>query len=296
MVAEPKNNKWLGYTLYVVLATVLMLYLLFPGQEVDEFLNNSLGSINPDYAFRADKIEAWIPVGTRISAGEIYLTGQDKPAVFKSDTLVVRSKILDLIKGERRFSVSGTAYSGDIEGTLHYTDNDKGLYAGGVSFRNIDLAEYEILAERFAHRLIGSLSGEIEYGKESTGAIGGSGKANLRLDNGQLQLKEPILDIDSVDLQSIRLEAKLSSRIITITKADLAGPEVKGSMTGSIQLQKNVGLSQLNMKGSLEPLAEFYKNHPELRELLKTMKKRVRRGQFFFTVTGTLANPTFKLL
>ena len=67
-------------------------------------------------------------------------------------------------------------------------------------------------------------------------------------------------------------------------------------MTGSIKLHKDVRLSRLNLKGTVEPLAEFYKNYPEVRELLKAMRKRVKRGQYFFTVTGTLGNPEFKLL
>jgi DNA polymerase I-like protein with 3'-5' exonuclease and polymerase domains len=67
-------------------------------------------------------------------------------------------------------------------------------------------------------------------------------------------------------------------------------------MTGSIQLQNDMRLSQLNLRGTLEPLAEFYKNYPEVRELLKAMKKRVKRGQYFFTLTGTLGDPKFKLL
>ena len=35
---------------------------------------------------------------------------------------------------------------------------------------------------------------------------------------------------------------------------------------------------------------------PEIRELLKSMKKRVKRGQYFFAITGTLGEPRFRLL
>ena len=92
------------------------------------------------------------------------------------------------------------------------------------------------------------------------------------------------------------MKIKLSRRVITISKGELAGSEVNGTLTGSIQLQKDIRLSQLNLKGTLEPLAEFYKNYPEIRQLLKAMKKRVKRGQYFFTVTGTLGEPKFNLL
>jgi type II secretion system protein N len=142
----------------------------------------------------------------------------------------------------------------------------------------------------------GRLSGEIVYNNESGTAAGGSGSIDLRLSDGRLLLKAPVFNIGSLDLQSIKLEATLNRREITIVKADLQGTEVNGSMTGSIKLQTNVRQSQLNLRGTLEPLAQFYQKYPEIRELLKTMKKRVRRGQYFFIVTGTLADPKFKLL
>jgi type II secretion system protein N len=296
MTSEAKNKKWLGYTLYVVLVAAILLYFLFPGQAVDEFLDNSLSRISPEFSFRSEKIEAWIPPGLRITSGEVYLNNMVESAVFKSDILFVGPRILEMVKGERSFNLNGTAYSGELSGTFDFAGTDKDIFKGEISFRDFDLAEYDFLSEKFKHRLIGSFSGEIEYGKETAGAVGGSGKANLRLSDGQLKFKDPVFNIAFVDLQSIRLEAELGRRSITIVKAELAGPEVNGTMTGSIQLQKDIGLSQLNLKGSLEPLAEFYKNHPEVRELIKAMKMRVKRGQFSFTITGTLGDPKFKLL
>lgn len=295
MASETKNKKWLGYTLYVVLVTVVLLYFLFPAQAVEEFLDNGIRRINPEFVFEAEKIGPWIPAGLQITAGKIYLGNPSGAAVFKTDSLYIRPHILKLVKGAYSFDLDGEAYKGDINGTLHFTGEEKNI-ASEIAFRDFVLAEYDFLTEKFKHRLIGRLSGEIVYSNESVGTAGGSGKADLRLSDGQLQFQAPVFNISSLDLQSIKLEAELSRRERTIIKAQLEGPEVNGSMTGSIQLQKDIGLSQLNLKGTLEPQAEFYKNHPEIRELLKAMKTRVKRGEYFFTVTGTLGDPKFKLL
>ena len=56
--------------------------------------------------------------------------------------------------------------------------------------------------------------------------------------------------ISSVDLQNIDLGLELGNREITIVKAELSGVEVKGSMTGTIQLQSDIMRSQLNLKGT----------------------------------------------
>ena len=295
MASGEKNNKWLGYTLYVVLVTVSLLYFLFPAQAVEEFMDSTISRINPELAFKAEKIGPWIPPGVRLTDGKIYLSNTPEPAVLKIDSLFVGSQILQLIKGEYSFDLVGEAYSGDINGTLHFTDDNNEIKSE-ITFQDIALADYAFLTEKFKHRVSGKLSGEIVYGNESAGSTGGSGRAELRLSDGQLRFQAPVFNITSIDLQNIKLEAKLGRREITIIKAELEGPEVNGTLTGSIQLLKNVRQSQLNLKGTLEPLAEFYKNYPEVRELLKAMKKRVKRGQYFFTVTGTLGNPIFELL
>jgi hypothetical protein len=74
MASEAKNKKWLGYTLYVVLVAVILFYFLFPAQAVEEFLDNSVSRINPEFGFKAEKIRPWIPAGLRITSGQIYLS------------------------------------------------------------------------------------------------------------------------------------------------------------------------------------------------------------------------------
>lgn len=295
MASEAKNKKWLGYALYVVLVAVILFYFLFPAQAVEEFLDNSVSRINPEFGFKAEKIRPWIPAGLRITSGQIYLSDKPGPAVLKTDSFFIGPHILKYIKGEYSVDLAGKAYKGDIKGTLHFTGADKDI-TGELTFRDFVLADYNFLNEKFKNKVIGNLSGEIVYNNESANAAGRSGRLDLRLSDGKLLFQPPVFNITSLDLQSIKLEARLRRREITIIKAELEGPEVNGSMTGSIQLQNDMRLSQLNLRGTLEPLAEFYKNYPEVRELLKAMKKRVKRGQYFFTLTGTLGDPKFKLL
>ena len=295
MAFAAKNKKWLGYTLYVVLVTLVLLYYLFPAEAVEEAVDNSISRISPELGFQADNIGPWIPAGLRISGGSIYTKDTPAPPVFKADAIYVGPRVLQLVKGVYSFDISATAYKADINGSLQAGDEQGGSFAGKLSFKGFDLAAYEFLAEKLKHRVTGNVNGNIVYGKDSANA-GENGKAELRLTDGQLQLQAPMFGISAVDLQNIDLQLELRNKEITITKAELNGSELKASLSGSIQLQPDMKLSQLNLKGTLEPLAEFYKNYPEIRELLKSMRKRVRRGQYSFAITGTLGEPKFRLL
>ena len=295
MAFAAKNKKWLGYALYVVLVTFFLLYYRFPTQAVEEFVEVSLSKINPELGFKAERIGPWIPAGLRINGGRIYLKDTPASEVFKADSMYIGPRLLKLARGEYSFDLSGTAYSGNISGSLHGRDKNAAIYESALSFKDFDLARYGFLAEQLKRTVTGKLSGDIVYGKDSANAEG-NGKADLRLTDGRLQFQAPIFGIGSVDLQNIDLELELGNREIAIVKAEMAGSEVKASLTGSIQLQTDMKLSRLNLKGTLEPLAEFYKNYPEIRELLKSMRKRVKRGQYSFAITGTLGEPRFRLL
>jgi type II secretion system protein N len=295
MALIPKNNKWLGYTLYVVLVTLALLYFLFPAQTVEELFNKSITGINPELHFKAEKIGPWIPPGLKISDGEIYLETAASNPVFKADSLNIRPQFIKLLGGKYNVSISGTAYKGEIKGSLLSEDKEGKTIEGELSFKDFELALYSFLAEKLPHRVSGLFSGKVVYARDAANPAG-SGKANLRLSGGQLQFENPILGIDSVDLQNIDLELELRNRYVTVVKGELTGSELNASVAGSIQLSPDLKSSQLNLKGTMEPLAEFYRKYPEIRELLKSMKKRVKRGQYFFAVTGTLGQPRFSLL
>ena len=295
MATAAKNKKWLGYILYVVLVTLVLLYYLFPAEAVEKAVDNNISRISPELVFKADNIGPWIPAGLRIRGGRIYTKDTPVPPVFQADGIYIGPRILQLVKGEYSFDISGEAYKADINGSLQAGDEQGGSFAGELSFKGFDLAAYEFLAGKLKHRVTGNVNGNIVYDKGSANA-GENGKAELRLTGGQLQLETPIFGISAVDLQNIDLQLELRNKEIMITKAELNGSELKASLTGSIELQPDMKLSQLNLKGTLEPLAQFYKNYPEIRELLKSMRKRVRRGQYFFAITGTLGEPKFRLL
>jgi type II secretion system protein N len=292
MAFAAKNKKWLGYTLYVVLVTLVLLYYLFPARAVEEFVDNSIRRINPALGFKAEKVRPWVPAGMRISGGQIYVNDSSVTPVFKTDTMYIMARILKLIQGKYSFDLDGTAYSGEISGRFDSGDNNAETFDSELVFKDLDLAGYEFPAGRFQHKITGLVSGEIVYNNDSAG---GNGMAQLRLNNGRLQFQTPIFGINAIDLQNIDLELELQNKRIKIEKAELTGSEVKGVMNGFILLHSDIKLSQLKLTGTLEPLAEFYKNYPEIRELLKSMNKRVKRGQYFYSITGTLGAPAFTL-
>ena len=296
MAFNIKDKKWLGYFVYIVLVTGFLLYVLFPAATVEEFIDNSVSRVNPELSFKAGQIKPWLPVGVRLVEAKIFSGDNGQSPLFRAESFYVGPQIVELFKGESRFQLDGQAYTGEIHGWLGLADENKKSLAGEINFKNFDLASHELLANKFDYKIIGSAAGNITFSGNAANIDDLNGKVVLRLSNGQLQFQEAIFGIASIDMKSVEFELALNNRQVNIVKAELGGAEIKGSLSGSIQLQKDIMQSSLNLKGTLEPLAEFYKNNPSIRELLKNMKKRVKRGQYFFAITGTLDAPRFKLL
>ncbi len=296
MASGTKNRKWLGYTLYVVVVALALLYYLFPAEAVEKAFDSGIKRVSPALGFKAGKTGLGVPAGIRMDNALLYLEKKGGIPVFEAASLYVGPRLLEAVRGRYSFDLAGKAYGGDITGSFDRTGADGTEPGGELSLRDLDIAGYAFLAEIMQHRLTGRLSGNIAYNTDANRRKSSSGKASLRLTGGLLQFQNPVFDIASLDLQAINMELELRKGEITVIRAELAGPEVKASLNGSIQLHQDVAFSQLNLKGTLEPLAEFYKNYPAIRELLQTMKKRMKRGQYFFTITGTLGEPRFRLL
>jgi len=295
MAATAKNKKWLGYFLYVVVVALALLYFLFPSQAVEDVIDRSIARVSPELGFTAGKIRPWLPPGLQVSDGAVNLSDTPGPPVFATESLSVKPAVLKLLRGGYDLEFSGRAYKGDIKGSLILEDKDGETLETELTFKDLDLGLYDFLKAKIQHRLSGMFSGDLAYTK-SSGNTAGNGKAELRVTDGQLLFQNPIFNISSVDLQNINLELEMRNRYVTIVRGELSGQELNASLAGSIQLQPNLENSQVNLKGTIEPLAEFYRKYPEIRELLKNMKKRVKRGQYFFAVTGTIAQPRFRLL
>jgi len=289
------NKRWLGYTLYVIGVTILLLYMLFPAKAVENVLDSSIRRINRDLSFKAGTIRPWVPAGLRITAGNIFLAAMKQP-ILTMDSMYVGPQFLKLVRGEYSVDLHGRVYDGDVRGTLQLGDQGTEIVSGDLAVHDLVLKGYPLPVDKFHSLISGRLNGAIAYGRASAEPAGGGASLELNLSDGQLQLAEPIFTITSVDLQSIKLEAKVTQREATIIRAELAGQEFNGTLSGSILLDEDLNRSQINLKGTLEPQAEFYRKHPDISELMKTMKKRTKRGQYFFAVTGTLGDPKLRLL
>jgi type II secretion system protein N len=288
------KRGWFGYGLFGVLVAACSLYLRFPAAEVGDYLDRALKGINPDLSFSAAMIKPWPPLQLKFTETEVVSDREDIPLVVAED-LVAGPKIISLLQGKQVYALRGAAYSGAFSGWLQRYGDAAGFGEGELSFAGIDLAIYSYLAELLGRQLGGILNGSIAFKSSATRLLDGGGQAQLRVDHGWVTFLKPLLGLDAVIFDVMTVDAALEKRILSASM-ELDGPELQGSMTGTIRVMADIGQSRLAFKGVVEPQGQLYQQYPQAAAALNLLKNKMKNGKYSFAVTGTVQKPEFSLL
>ncbi len=124
--------------------------------------------------------------------------------------------------------------------------------------------------------------------------MGGNGEASLRLLDGRVELLLPILSLQSIDFNDVKMDMVLKKQEISLTRLELEGPQMKSTLSGTVSLKEDLAKSTLDLKGSLEPFASLLKDAGGLQNTLRLFKRGLRRGTLAFIIYGTIGEPKIK--
>jgi hypothetical protein len=173
-----------------------------------------------------------------------------------------------------------------------------------ISFQNIDL-NIGIFSALFGNSLNGEVKiNNIKYSRDKTSVnmvarsdfslkfismseFPASGQIKLDLQNviaNGIMIKE--FDIPPVRFTSINADAGILKRKITIDSFNASGPDIKGSISGSIIAAQSFQQSQLNLNVSVDSSSPFLENY---RILLSKWIDSSNKIQLM--IRGSIANP-----
>jgi type II secretion system protein N len=288
------RREWLGYGLFGVLVAACSLYLRFPSADVGNYLDRAIKGINPDLSFSAAMIKPWLPLQLKFTEMEVVRGRPDNPLVVVED-LIAGPKISSLLQSKPVYVLKGAAYSGEFSGWLQRQGDAAGFGEGELSFSGMDLAKYDYLPELLGRQLGGILNGSISFKSSSPRLLDGGGQTRLRVNQGRVAFLQPLLGLDAIAFDFMTVDATMVKRILSASM-ELNGPELQGSMTGTIRLMADIGQSRLAFKGVVEPQSQLYEQHPQAAAALDLLKKKMKNGKYSFAVKGTVQKPEFSLL
>ncbi|MBW1676826.1 MAG: type II secretion system protein GspN [Deltaproteobacteria bacterium] len=262
-------KKWLGYLLFALILTVALLYYRFPSGAVLDYLQAT--------ANRAD------PRKTEVSM-------KDMPdgVIVRIDSLLLRPGLLSLLRGKPEYCFHCVAYKGDLIGCVYIEkDRTRGFIDTEIELRNILIGDCAYLSHLIGRHIEGTLGGTVSYTGRHNLLMDGSGEANLRLSHGRVELLQPFLTFESIDFNEMEIEMVLKKQQINLTRLELKGQQLHGTLSGVVTLKEKFAKSSLDLRGTIEPYAESFKGKGGAHDTLKLLKHLIKNGTVSFEIHGT---------
>jgi len=292
-----KNRTWLAYTLYAILLTLGLLYILFPSQDVKNYLEAraedssipvhiSIGDISPSLAF-----------GLNLRATELSHQADPDKILLRADRLFVRPGLWSYLQGAMRFCFDGRLNDGSLEGCVQFNENDSNTpFSTSMTLKDIRMERFENLTTLIGRHVEGSLGGSFAYDGKIESLMEGAGEADFRLSNGRIELQQPVLSFDAIDFNEVWIKLTLKKRRIDLTHVELKGPNIYGTLTGTISIRREFMDSGLNLKGTVDPSEGFFDASEGASVTVRLLGQSLGDGPLSFRVRGTLKNPRFDLI
>ena len=289
-----KNKIWLAYTLYAILLTLGLLYILFPSRDVKDYLEAraedssipahiSIGDVSPSLAF-----------GLILRATELSHQSAPDKILLRADRLFVRPGLWSYLQGAMRFCFDGRLNDGSLEGCVQFNENDSDTpFSTSMTLKDIRMEKFENLTNMIGHHMEGSLGGSFAYDGEIESLMEGAGEADFRLSNGRIELQQPVLSFDAIDFDEVWVKLTLKKRRIDLTHVELKGPNIYGTLTGTISIRREFMDSGLNLKGTVDPSEGFFEGSEGASVTVRLLEQSLGDGPISFRVRGTLKNRRF---
>jgi type II secretion system protein N len=290
-----KKRAWFGYGVFAALVAVCALYFRFPAVEVGDYLDRSIKGINPALSFAAATIKPWPPLLLRFTDMKVVSTGADDPLLV-ADNLVAGPQIRSLVQGKKPVYVfKGKAYGGEFDGRLQLHSDTAQPGSASLSFNGIDLAKYKYFSELLGRHIEGILGGSVDFQTATDRLLGGDGRTKLRVTDGRVELLQPLFGLDAIGFNDLTVEAELANGVLT-ANMEFDGPEIRGTVSGTVRVLADIGQSRLALKGAIEPQAQLEQQHPQAAAAFNLLKKKMKNGRYSFAVSGTVQQPKFSIL
>jgi type II secretion system protein N len=298
MKEQPKKHKiWLAYILYGLLLTGVLLYCLFPSDAVRDYLVASVQKANPDLGLSIERVAPSLKLGMKVLGMKVSHKAKGEGTLFEVESVMVRPKLLSLLQGERSFSFKGVAYGGQFKGHAQFNEDkpEKPLILD-LELKDVQMEKYEDLHRLIGRRINGGVNGTLTYAGKGGSPIEGDGEADLRFYSGEVELLQPLLGLQSIDFDELWVKLLLKNRKIELTRAELIGPNLRGTISGRVILREELMGSGLDLKGTIEPLGEFYKSLASDPLTKQFVNQRLRGGKLSFAIQGGMDKPRIRFL
>ena len=290
-----KGLKYIGYALYVIMVAAVLLYMRFPSAQLQSYLVQAADGMDPRVIFETGSLDPSFPPGLRLKKPVFSLKEHPESPFFEAQELSVAPGMGSLVTGDITWFFDARAYGGVMGGRV-ISGTDGKINGFSLSLKDVRLQEYAFLPDFGIGDVAGKLTGDLDY----NGPIGridtGEGSGELHISEGKIDFSPPFLGLETVPFGELTARFTLKKGTVNLTSVSLDGKGFQGSLSGTIDLNRIMDRSRLNLKGTIEPIAVYLdtlKGGPALLSLLGGGRNGSKRS---FVIQGTFKSPKFRFI
>ena len=292
-----KHKKWLGYILYGLLLTGVLLYVLFPSDAFRDYLVASVEKAKPEWSLSIEAVAPSLTLGMKVLGVKVFPKENVKGTLFEAESLWVRPGLWSLLQGEPQLSFKGQAYGGRFKGRALFAEGvQEGPLVLNLELKDMQIEKHEDLLRMVGRRIKGGVDGALTYTGKADLPMEGEGEADLKLSRGEVALLQPLFGLQSIDFDELWLKLLLRNRQVELNRAELKGPNLRGTVSGRVILREELMRSGLDLKGTVEPLGEFHKSLASDPLTMKFINQRLKGGKLSFAIQGDVDKPRLRFL
>ncbi|MBV5316819.1 MAG: type II secretion system protein GspN [Desulfobulbaceae bacterium] len=281
---------WIGYLLFALALLLLFLWLLFPKEALPRLLVQYLNGAYPQLNWQIQSMTLRMPEGLRLGGIEGCEAQDKKKPWVRVDLLELRPDIPGMWQAKRlRVGYRLLLAQGVIAGTLQLDGWKTGVRFDGT-VQGVQLTELPMLARLLERKLQGTVAATFKGMLPPTTGKNGGMEATLKIDNGLLALKRPILTHRSLLFSQATVMLRSHGESLQLEQGVVESELFSGQFAGDVTLHREPAASRINVAGTLQPRPDFFKGVSS-GAVLQLIRTQLKGNTLPFRLTGALYDP-----
>ncbi len=290
-----KFFRWIvsvaGYGAYTLVVFLFLLWFLFPNESFRVWLQNQLANKYPSLTWKVKEVRLAWPFS--MMALDVQAGDQEEGSkpLLHVEEIKVRPDLKKIFAEPKNIPFIYTLRSldGSVTGSISLV-KERGEVSFSGQIRNMQLGGLDEIWKRFGRSVTGKASGPFNYKGNLNDFLAGQLQADLSLENGSIELLQPILGLEKLDFNQVTSSLSSNNRVVTVAGGKMDSDLFAVEFGGTVTLADNLFGSGLDLDGSFEPRPELLANLNNA-TVVNLIKDQLRDNKLSFQLTDTLLEP-----
>lgn len=293
-----KTKMILSYICLFIFAVVVFLIMLFPGQQIAQYISQSLTNPGLDVHTNIDSVKPAFPFylkseGTKISIGQNLKIEPDFIKIRLGPSLIFGES--------KRLKFKSQIHDGLLNGSIAFKDTQPIVYTKlQMDLSGLEFNKYKYRTRLARVTLSGKINGQYSYAAQGDGQKDPKkdpGNGTFLIEDFSAELKNSLfnrLKLPVIDFSKIQAQFTQDRQNINVTQLTAKGSVINLKLNGIIRMDFPIDQSRLSLKGAILPDSPYLANFVNS-PLIKRMVKNIKKDGIKFTIDGTLKHPVIKI-